>query len=324
MVGVRALYFDGRRPGVADRPDPESGTDMALVRVQLAGVCNTDLEIARGYMGFRGILGHEFVGVVEEGPEAWRGARVVGEVNFACGACEACSAGLGRHCPTRRVMGILEADGAFAERVAVPVANLHRVPEGLADAAAVFTEPLAAAFEILEQIEVDPQHRCVVLGDGKLGLLVAQVLADAGARVLAVGRHDEKLAHLAARGIETRRITDFDASAARADLVVEATGSARGLEEALAATRPRGTLVLKSTVAERPAVDLAPLVIDEIQVVGSRCGPFEPALAALREGRIDPAPLVSDTFPLARATQALSRAGEPGVLKVLLDCDTAR
>ncbi len=293
---------------------------MARVRVQLAGVCNTDLEIAKGYMGFQGILGHEFVGVVEEGPADWRGQRVVGEINFACGACESCRAGLGRHCPTRKVMGILEADGAFAEILEVPIANLHKVPEGVSERAAVFAEPLAAAFEILEQVEVDPNGHCVVLGDGKLGLLVAQVLATTGAHVLAVGRHPEKLALLTPAGVETCLDSDFKPEATSADLVVEATGSSRGFEQALQTTRPRGTLVLKSTVAERPALDLAPLVINEIQVVGSRCGPFEPALKALAEGSIRTESMVSDVYGLEKAAQGLERASEPGVLKVLLDC----
>jgi len=323
---VKALVFDGRKARVCERPDPEppaaSPSDdrdaWAVVRVHRAGVCNTDLEIARGYMGFRGILGHEFVGTVEEGPEAWRGARAVGEINFACGRCPSCRAGRARHCPTRRVMGILDADGAFAERVAVPVANLHRVPEALPDDAAVFAEPLAAAFEILEQVEVGPGASCLVLGDGKLGLLAAQVLHDAGARVRAVGRHPGKLAVLAERGIDTRP-ADADAGGPY-DLVVEATGSAQGFARAVAATRPRGTLVLKSTVADAPRVDLAPLVVNEIQVVGSRCGPFPPALRALAEGRVDVGALVHDRLPLARADEALRRAAAPGVLKVLVDC----
>lgn len=293
---------------------------MARVRIQLAGVCNTDLEIAKGYMGFQGILGHEFVGVVEEGPGAWKGETVVGEINYACGACESCRRGLGRHCPTRRVMGILEADGAFAEFLEVPVANLHRVPPEVDPHAAVFAEPLAAAFEILEQVEVDPAGRCVVLGDGKLGLLVAQVLATTGAPVLAVGRHAEKLALLEKAGIQTCLDSEFAPADASADLVVEATGSSRGFEQALQATRPRGTLVLKSTVADRPALDLAPLVINEIQVVGSRCGPFEPALQALASGSIQTGPLVTEVVALDHAEEALTRAGQPGVLKVLLDC----
>jgi threonine dehydrogenase-like Zn-dependent dehydrogenase len=190
---MRALHFDGSTARVADLPEPASCDESALVRVSLAGVCNTDLEILRGYMGFTGILGHEFVGLVKEGPEEWRGQRVVGEINFACRSCPMCARGLQRHCPSRSVMGIVDADGAFAETVRVPTANLHAVPDSVPDDVAVFTEPLAAAFEVLEQVEVATDQRCVVLGDGKLGILVAQVLQHAGARVLAVGRHPEKL-----------------------------------------------------------------------------------------------------------------------------------
>ena len=314
---MKALYLDGSRARVEERPEPEPAADMARVRVGLAGVCNTDLELVKGYMGFRGVLGHEFVGEVEEGPEAWRGARVVGEINFACGRCDACARGLGRHCPTRSVMGIQDADGALAEWVNVPVANLHRVPDGVPDARAVFAEPLAAAFEILEQVRVEPGMRCLVLGDGKLGLLAAQVLALAGARVEAVGHHPDKLALLARRDIETHLARDL--APGQWDLVVEATGSARGFATAVSCTRPRGTLVLKSTVAEHPDVDLAPLVIHEIQVVGSRCGPFPPALDALAANAIEVDALVHDRLPLARADQALSRAAERGVLKVLVE-----
>jgi threonine dehydrogenase-like Zn-dependent dehydrogenase len=315
---VRALVFDGEHARLAERPLPEAGPDLARVRVRLAGVCDTDLQILRGYLGFRGVLGHEFVGVVEDGPEGWRGARVVGEINFACGACDLCVRGLGRHCPARRVMGIQGADGAFAEAVAVPVANLHRVPGDVPDETAVFAEPLAAAFEILEQLSLAPDTRAVVLGDGKLGLLIAQVLADAGARVLAVGRHRAKLDVLARRGLETAIAEEVEP--VPSDLVVEATGSASGLRRALAWVRPRGTLVLKSTVAEPDPVHLAPVVIHEIQVVGSRCGPFAPALAALAGGRVEVGALVAERLPLARADEALAHAARPGVLKVLLDC----
>jgi len=316
---LQALVFDGEALRVVQRDEPVAlDGETAVVRVHLAGVCNTDLEIARGYMGFRGVLGHEFVGHVEQGPDDWRGQRVVGEINFACGRCATCAAGLGRHCPTRRVMGILDADGAFAERVAVPVANLHRVPESVPDDAAVFCEPLAAAFEILEQVAVEPGERCIVLGDGKLGLLVAQVLDAAGARVLAVGRHPEKLAILSHRGIETRTADAF--SGERCGLVVEATGTASGFRRALSCSLPRGRLVLKSTVADAAEIDLSPLVIDEIQVIGSRCGPFEPALAALEDGRVAVAALIHDRFALSRADTALRRAARPGVLKVLVDC----
>ena len=314
---MKALHFDGSRARVIDCDVPEPEEGMARVRVRLAGVCNTDLELVKGYMGFTGVLGHEFVGSVEQGPEAWRGRRVVGEINFACGRCEMCARDLGRHCPQRRVMGIQDADGAVAEYVNVPVANLHTVPEALPDDLAVFTEPLAAAFEIPEQVPIEPGMQCLVLGDGKLGILTAQVLETCGARVTLVGHHPEKLALLAGRDIATRLERDF--TPRLHDLVVEATGTARGFALALSCTRPRGTLVQKSTVAEHPNVDLAPLVIHEIQVVGSRCGPFAPALAALAAGTVDVAPLVHDRIDLAHAERALERTAEPGVLKVLVE-----
>jgi len=312
-----ALHFDGRSARVADVAPPASEPGSALVRVALAGVCDTDLQIVRGYMGFRGVLGHEFVGRVEAGPEEWLGQRVVGEINFACERCPVCRAGLPRHCPTRRVMGIQEADGAFAELLQVPVANLHAVPDPVSDAAAVFCEPLAAAFEILEQVEIEPGLDTVVLGDGKLGLLVAQVLRNAGARVRVVGRHPAKLALLERLEIETVLADDWQPAAT--SLVVEATGSREGLDRAVAAVRPRGTIVLKSTVADTAVFDFAPLVIHEIRVVGSRCGPFPPALAALAAGAVTVEPLIHDRFPLARADEALRSAGSRGRLKVLVE-----
>ena len=314
---MRALRFDGRSARVVDVPEPEPSEDGVRVRVALAGICATDLQLIHGYLDFRGTLGHEFVGRVEAGSGEWAGQRVVGEINFACHSCPVCAQGLARHCPSRAVMGIQGAEGAFAEWVQVPVENLHAVPDAVEDEIAVFTEPLAAAFEILEQVEVESGLDCAVLGDGKLGLLVAQVLQEAGAHVLAVGRHPEKLAILARRGIETVLADDWNP--APTSLVVEATGSAEGFARALAATRPRGTLVLKSTLADRTHVDLAPLVIDEIRVVGSRCGPFPPALRALETGSIDVRPLISDRMPLADAERALRRAGDPGTLKILLD-----
>jgi threonine dehydrogenase-like Zn-dependent dehydrogenase len=314
---MRALLFDGIEARVADTQKPVACDESVLVRVSLAGICNTDLEIVKGYMGFRGILGHEFVGTVEEGPREWRGQRVVGEINFACRSCPLCAQGLQRHCPSRSVMGILDADGAFAEFVRLPVANLHPVPDTVPDELAVFTEPLAAAFEVLEQVHVEPGRDCVVLGDGKLGLLVAQVLHQAGAKVLAVGRHRAKLALLEKRDIETVLAHEWRGDPA--SLVVEATGSAEGFERAVAATRPRGTLVLKSTVSDSPSIDLAPLVIDEIHVVGSRCGPFPPALRALETGSVDVRPLVHDRVGLDDALQGLCKATQPGVLKVLIE-----
>ena len=317
---MQALVFDGRDLRVRDHAEPEPLDGMAIVRPLLAGICNTDLEIARGYMGFRGVLGHEVVGVVEEGPAELAGERVVCEINFACGECPSCAEGLGRHCPKRSVMGIVAADGCFAERVAVPLANLHRVPHAIPDERAVFSEPLAAAFEILEQTTIEAGVRCLVLGDGKLGCLVAQVLADAGGRVRVVGHHPETLAWLARRGIESVLEADWrDPDAERCDLTVEATGSSRALELAARATRPRGTVVLKSTVAEPHAIDLAPFVIHELTVVGSRCGPFPPALAALASGSVETEPLVAQRYPLSKGIEAFALAGQRGVRKVLID-----
>ncbi len=267
-------------------PTPQVDEQTALVRVSLAGICSTDLQIFQGYMGFVGVPGHEFVGEVIEGPSALVGQRVVGEINFACGQCPTCAKGLGRHCPTRRVMGILQADGTFAECVAVPVANLHPVPAPVADEAAVFTEPLAAAFEILEQVHLHPTDDVVVFGDGKLGLLCAQVLHLTGARVHLVGRHERKLDMLRPQGIRTVLLPYHPP--AHADVVVEATGSAEGLQRAMETVRPRGTLVLKSTVAAEHHLSLAPLVIHEVTVVGSRCGRFSnsrrPIKASIHQG----------------------------------------
>ncbi|MEW6474937.1 MAG: alcohol dehydrogenase catalytic domain-containing protein [Actinomycetota bacterium] len=318
---MRALVWDGKRTEVADdRPEPHPSDGMAVVRVHLAGVCSTDLQILQGYMGFTGVPGHEFVGHVEEGPDGLVGRRVVGEINFGCGACDRCRSGMSRHCPHRRVMGILGADGSFAELVAVPVANLHPVPGGLTDEQAVFTEPLAAAFSILEQVPVAPGADAVVLGDGKLGLLCAQVLRRAGATVTLVGRHDDKLALAAGFGITTVMTERAWRPAQDAAIVVEATGSADGLAAAMAAVRPRGTLVLKSTVAAEHRLSLAPLVIDEVTVVGSRCGLFPPALAALEEGSVAVLPLVEARYPLAEAVEAMAHAARRGARKVLLQC----
>lgn len=314
---MRALVWDGEALRLEERPlAPAAG--RARVRVLLAGICSTDLQILRGYMGFHGVPGHEVVGVVEEGPPGLLGRRVVAEINFACGACAACAGGLGRHCPTRDVMGILRADGAFAEQVLVPVANLHAVPDGVPDEEAVFAEPLAAAFEVLEQVHVRPGATAVVLGDGKLGLLVALVLHAAGARVTCVGRHAHKLEHLQRAGVQVALADQADPPGDRVDLVVEATGSREGLARAMGLVRPRGTLVLKSTVADAHQLSLAPLVIDEVTVVGSRCGPFGPALAALDARRVRVAPLVEAVYPLAEGAAAVARASRPGALKVLL------
>jgi threonine dehydrogenase-like Zn-dependent dehydrogenase len=312
---VRALRWDGTRLVVAhDVPEPTPSPGDALVRVHLAGVCRTDLEITRGYLGFRGTPGHEWVGHVERADDARLvGARVVGDINVACGTCPACRAGLGRHCPTRRVLGIVGADGAFADKLVLPATNLHRVPDAVDDRTAVFTEPLAAAFEILDQVPDVAGTRAVVLGDGKLGLLVAQVLAGAGADVVLAGRHPEKLGRAGALGIATGE------PAPGADVVVDATGSASGLGRALDLVRPRGTIVLKTTVAAAHRLDLAPAVINEVTIVGSRCGRFAPALDALATRRVQVAPLVDAVYPLDDALPAFAHAARPGTLKILVD-----
>ncbi len=311
---MRALRWDGDRLRLpSDLPDPVAGPGEALVRVRLAGICRTDLEICRGYLGFRGTPGHEWVGEVVAAPDpALSGARVVGEINFGCERCAACLRGLARHCPTRRVQGIVRADGAFAELLAVPSRVLHRVPDELPDATAVFAEPVAAAFEILEQLGDVGGRRVVVLGDGKLGLLVAQVLAGAGARVTLAGRHGEKLALARRLGLDT------GPPAPDADLVVDSTGSSSGLAAALALVRPRGTVVLKTTIAAEHRVDLTRAVVNEVTVLGSRCGPFAPALAALVAGTVQVAPLVEAVYPLAEGIEAFAHAGRPGALKVLV------
>jgi threonine dehydrogenase-like Zn-dependent dehydrogenase len=314
---VRALVFESGRAVVSERPDPVPAPGEAVVLVRLAGICGTDLEIARGYMGFAGVPGHEFVGRVESSPDpAWLGRRVVGEINAACGRCDACARGLGRHCPHRTVLGILGRDGAFAERLTLPLANLREVPAGIPDEAAVFCEPLAAAWEILEQVSVPAGSRTAVLGAGRLGQLCARVLAKAGSPPLVIGRSEPKLALARSAGLETARA---DAPIERGfDLVVEATGAPEGLERAIALVRPRGTIVLKSTYHGAAPIALAPLVIDEITVVGSRCGRFEPALAHLAEDPALVAPLRTACFALDDAAAAFALASERASMKVLL------
>lgn len=308
---------DGRLVVRHDIPPPEPPRGETLIRVLIAGICNTDLELVRGYHPYTGILGHEFVGIVERGPEGWMGRRVVGEINASCGRCRECSAGRPRHCRSRTVLGITGRPGAFAEYLAFPASNLHIVPNEVSMEAAVFTEPLAAALEIQEQVAVAPTDRVLVVGDGKLGLLVAQSLAATGCELLVIGRHRAKLELLTARGIRTGMVAD--AEPASFDVAVECTGNPEGFEIARAALRPRGTLVMKSTYAGRLTVDASALVVDEITLVGSRCGPFEPALRLLREGGVDVMPLVHARYPLEEGVAAFEHAARPGVLKVLLE-----
>ncbi len=317
---MRALAWRDRLHLVDDLPRPVAGPDEALVRVALAGICNTDLEITRGYMGFQGVLGHEFVGVVAEaGNTSWVGRRVVGEINCACGACPTCRAGRPTHCPNRTTVGIDRHDGVFAEYVRLPSANLHAVPEGVSDRQAVFVEPLAAALEIPEQAHIRPTERAAVVGDGKLGLLVAQVLALLGVELTVVGRHPEKLAALARRGIATSLEGEVpEALEGVCDVVVDCSGKPEGFGLARRLVRPRGRLVLKSTFEGKGEVDLTGAVVDEVALLGSRCGPFAPALRLLERGLVDVEALIDREYPLEQGVEAFERAATRGALKVLL------
>ena len=318
---MKALRFEDSRLNVSDVPVP-SRAGEALVRVRLAGVCNTDLEIARGYAGFSGTLGHEFVGEVERAPSApeLEGRRVVGEINAGCGRCQWCRGGDARHCPDRTVLGIVGRDGAFAEYLQLPASNLLPVPDEVPDERAVFTEPLAAACGITERVRVELETRVAVVGDGKLGLLCAQALqALTGAGVTLVGRHESKLEIARGRGVRALLADEIPASFERAfDVAVEASGSPSGFETALRLLRPRGALVLKSTFHGTTELNAAPVVVDEISIVGSRCGRFRPALELLRRGAVEVDALVHEEFPLSEGVRAMGRAAEPGVLKVLL------
>lgn len=297
---------------------PPSESNEARIRVSLAGICSTDLEIAKGYMGFEGILGHEFVGVVEAAPDSnWIGRRVVGEINAACGECCFCVRNMRNHCAQRTVLGILGRDGSFAEQLSLPIQNLHLVPENLTDEEAVFTEPLAAAFRIIEQLSIRPEDRVTLLGDGKLGLLIAQVLKER-CRLTVIGRHTERKALLDRWDVPSISLDQTTPLRHLSDIVIDATGSPKGFDLAQQLVRPQGTIVLKTTCAGRPKVDLAKVVIDEVTVIGSRCGPFAPALEALTQKKVDVYPLITEVFPLKKGKQAFRKAAERGVLKVLL------
>ena len=343
---MKALRYENRQLALVNLPKP-SAQGEALVRVTLSGVCNTDLEIARGYAGFEGTLGHEFVGIIEEVSAARSiesapgsrisntvdssiesraarplapGTRVVGEINAGCGACKLCRAGDSRHCAKRTVLGIVGRDGAHAEFLKLPIVNLLPVPNEIPDNQAVFTEPLAAACGVLERVTILQNVRIAVIGDGKLGLLCAQVLKTTGAHVTLVGKHENKLQIAGRRGIQTV-LVNAAKLAREFDVVVEASGSAGGFELALDLLRPRGILVLKSTFHGATEINGARIVVDEISVVGSRCGRFKPALELLRAGAVDVESLISEEFRLTDGVRAMARAAEPGVMKVLLRPD---
>ncbi|MBI4906084.1 MAG: alcohol dehydrogenase catalytic domain-containing protein [Acidobacteria bacterium] len=314
-----AVQLEAGQVRVQECAVPERQPGYALIRMKHAGICSTDLQLQRGYYGFAGTPGHEFTGVVEDCDDLqWRGAAVCGEINLACRHCAWCTRGLGRHCPNRTVLGIVRHPGAFAEYLTLPECNLRRIPAGVDEEIAVFTEPLAAACEILDQIKIPPGAEVAVLGDGKLGLLAAQVLQLHGARVRLFGRHTRKMRLLEPLGVESEICSERNFPVAAFPYVVEATGSPAGLERAVAMTEPRGTLIMKSTVHDKVSIDTAPVIVHELTLVGSRCGRFEPALKLLTAKRLILAPLVEDRLELREAAKAFARAAEKGVLKVML------
>ena len=313
-----AVHIENRRVAVRRVPRPRVPHGFSLIRLLCGGICNTDLELQRGYYGFSGVPGHEFVGeVVEASCRDLIGRRVVGEINLCCGACDWCRKGLGRHCPARTVLGIVKHPGAFREFLTLPERNLHVLPDSIATEQAVFVEPLAAACEILDQVNIPCSSQVAVLGDGKLGLLVAQVLNAYGFRVHQLGHHKEKLRIAARAGVSTEVARDH-LPVAEYDWVVEATGSRKGLMDAVRMTRPRGTVIMKSTVHGLVGIDTAPVIVNETTLVGSRCGRFEPAIDLIRNGTINVADMISERMPLEKAPLAFRQAAKPGVMKVLL------
>ena len=315
---MKALVFDGKT-ALKELPKPKPAAGEALIKILIAGICNTDLEITHGYMGFKGILGHEFVGLVEQCSDPdLTGKRVVGEINVGCGQCEFCRQDLERHCLERTVLGILNRDGAMAEYLVLPESNLVVVPESVPDEKAVFTEPLAAAVEILEQVKIEPNHRVLIIGDGKLGLLIGAVIRLTGCGPILAGKHTEKMEFFSKLGGTALTLEELSATGESFDFVIEASGNPSGWDLAMERVKPRGTIVLKSTYHAALDFNPAALVIDEITVVGSRCGRFAPALRLMEQGLVDPTPFLSDVFPLEEAVAAFERAKESDSLKILL------
>ncbi len=317
---MKAVVFSDNLKLVNGYEKPVPKTGEALIKVLMAGICNTDFEITKGYMGYNGILGHEFVGIVEEinaQDKTLLGKRVVGEINCGCGECDYCAQGLERHCFNRQTLGIWKKDGCMAEYVTMPLKNLLPVPANVSDEEAVMVEPLAAALEILEQLHIRPDAKVLVLGDGKLGLTIALALCGAGLDITQVGKHQNKLNITAKQGVKTVLLNELEITKTW-DVVVEATGSINGFETALALTKPRGVLVLKSTVASGKEFNFAPIVVDEITILGSRCGQFAPALRLLEQKRIDFKPLITDVFAADEAIEAFERNKEKSSIKVLI------
>ncbi len=314
---MRALYIEKGKICLKNLPAPKPKSNELKIRIRKAGICNTDLELLEGYMDFQGIPGHEFVGEVTDGPAGWKGRRVVGEINISCGRCEYCRRGVPTHCPNRTVLGIQKKDGVFAEYVTLPARNCLAVPESVTDRQAVFVEPLAAALEMFEQIPVSHSDRVVVLGDGKLGQLIARVMRLRTPHVLCIGSYERKLEILGKAGIET--CLYGEPSERIFDIVVEATGSRRGVADALNLVRPRGVIVCKSTFRGNISLDISRIVVNEIRFIGSRCGPFSKALDLLVTGALDVEPLIDAEFSLDEGIRAFEAARRPGALKILLN-----
>lgn len=320
---MRAVVFDKELKLIKDYPMPVLKEGEALVKVILVGICNTDVEITKGYMGFSGVIGHEFVGEVVEirgENQELLGKRVVGEINLGCGNCEWCAKGLQRHCYNRSVLGIFNRDGCMADYVSMPIENLLVVDDNIPDEEAIFTEPIAAAFEILEQKHIQPNEKIAVLGDGKLGLLISIVLSYTQAYLTVIGKHEEKLKVVEKYGIKTALLKDLKEERVF-DTVVDATGSVSGLECAMKILKPRGVLVLKSTVATGKDFNISPFVVDEIAILGSRCGRFEPALRLMKRGLIDTKPFIEKIFDADNAIEAFELSRQKGILKVILKFD---
>jgi threonine dehydrogenase-like Zn-dependent dehydrogenase len=314
---MHALWLENNTIDLRDVAEPRKPGE-ALIKIRKAGICSTDLELVKGYYPYTGILGHEFVGeVVQAEDVSWIGERVVGEINVACNQCEQCLNGRPTHCENRTVLGIVNRNGTFAEFTTLPIANLHRVPDSVSDEMAIFTEPLAAAVEIQEQVQIKPTDRVLLIGAGRLGQLIAQTLALTGCDLRVLARHELQQNLLKGRGI--RIIAEEEIEPGRCDTVVEATGSPGGFSLARRAVRPRGTLVMKSTYAADMNINMSSIVVDEINIVGSRCGPFDPALRLMESRQVDPTILIADEFKLDDAIKAFERAAQPGVLKVLVN-----
>ncbi|MCD7879984.1 MAG: alcohol dehydrogenase catalytic domain-containing protein [Candidatus Gastranaerophilales bacterium] len=321
---MKAVYFDEKVKLVTNCAKPEMRANEALIKVEICGICNTDYEITKGYMGYKGILGHEFIGTVEAvnsaAHKSWIGKRVAGEINNGCGECEWCKKGLERHCPNRETLGIWKKDGCMAEYVSIPIKNLIEIPDNVESQEAVFIEPLAAALEILEQHHIKPYEKVAVLGDGKLGLIAALALNAAGLDVTLIGKHQNKLNIAKEQNVKTKIVSEQTQTKCF-DVVVEATGSLNGFETSVSLVKPRGTLVLKSTIAASGEFNLAPVVVDEITILGSRCGQFKPALRFLEQKKINFKPMISAIYNIDNAVEAFERNKAKDTLKILIKMD---